>query len=339
MYYPTTAIGTGAYGVVKSAYNDNGDFFAIKQFTSDTNGDLAIGTLREISIASTLKGCHPNILSIHDVVDTNGELSMVMPRLNCKFPYLIECNYLTPKEKLIIAFDLLDAVAFMHENSIIHRDIKTSNILLNHDMSPVLADFSLSKIFTYDLKSNLKSKGKGKKIFPHTEEVTTCTHRAPEIVKGKGYGMRSDIWSLGVVLLEMFTETLVPNLDDVDAIRFVLESLRTMPFSEISVLLANLLVENPGDRITCENAMKRPIFENFQRATSCKPIPWVFKPVDKMSKKYQKLSGVSKNYCDFFAKKMFSLECPDFQKEIDNEDEYIDIEMHMFRSLEWNLYK
>ena len=58
---------------------------------------------------------------------------------------LIEGKGLKNEQKLKISFQLLDAVDFMHQNNLIHRDIKTSNILLDENMNLILADFSLAK--------------------------------------------------------------------------------------------------------------------------------------------------------------------------------------------------
>jgi len=113
---------------------------------------------------------------------------MVMPKGLCSLKKAITTNLLNNKQKLNIAHKLLIAVAFLHENYVIHRDIKTDNILLDEDFNPVLADFSLAKIFDTTLKGTT-----------HTPGLGTTSYKAPEVYHEEIYDLSADVFSLGIV--------------------------------------------------------------------------------------------------------------------------------------------
>ena len=92
-------------------------------------------------------------------------------------------------------FQIASALHFVHSSSIIHRDIKTANIMLTSSQQIKLGDFGVSRpISSYTLRDGGASTMAGS---PH--------YLAPEVVSGTQYGFAADIWSLGVVLFELLT--------------------------------------------------------------------------------------------------------------------------------------
>ena len=140
-YHRAQSLGAGTYGSVITVYNDDGDEFALKLFDEDEDDDddevgMSLGALREISVLRLLKGAnaHPNIIEIHDVqtgfdddevgAGTGGYLAMAMPVFSLGSLAGCISKISNKRQKISIAHGILSAVAHLHENSIIHRDIK-----------------------------------------------------------------------------------------------------------------------------------------------------------------------------------------------------------------------
>ncbi|EED96424.1 hypothetical protein THAPSDRAFT_260937, partial [Thalassiosira pseudonana CCMP1335] len=209
-YHRAQSLGEGTYGSVVCVYNDAGDELALKMFEADEDYDtIELGTLREISILRILRcdNGHPNIVELIDVQAAgeddvaNGNLCMAMPLY--KLGDLKGAVKPGRKQRVEIAHGLLSAVAFLHDNHIIHRDIKSDNVMIKMSdesgeedkLIPVLIDFSLAKFI-----------GGENAVLPpgstHTGSIGTPTYTAPEVVAKEEYGLPSDLWSVGVVLLE-----------------------------------------------------------------------------------------------------------------------------------------
>ena len=276
-YHRAQSLGEGTYGRVVCVYNDNGDEFALKVFECDEcNETLELGTLRELSILRLLRGenRHPNIVEMVDVMEpgeegdcTNGDLCMAMPLFRMgDMKRAIKTGLISPgalgrKQRVHIAHGLLSAVAFLHDNHIIHRDIKSDNVMISEqnedisDIKPVLIDFSLAKFV--DGKNAVLPPG-----VTHTGEVGSPTYTAPEVVRKEYYGLKSDLWSVGVVLLESLIGELAAEKDK-DAARLIEERKATLPESPFANLIRGLLEPNVKKRLSAREALALPVFEKF----------------------------------------------------------------------------
>jgi cyclin-dependent kinase 12/13 len=95
-----------------------------------------------------------------------------------------------PETKCIVR-QLLEGVAYLHARKILHRDIKSANILLNDEGQVKLADFGLGRKVHFE------------NVF--TYKVVTLWYRAPELILGcKNYSDKIDVWSIGCVVAEFF---------------------------------------------------------------------------------------------------------------------------------------
>jgi len=278
-YHRAQALGEGTYGSVVCVYNDAGEELALKMFECDENNEtLELGTLRELSILRLLRGSnsHPNIVEMVDIMEpgeegdcTNGNLCMAMPLFRMDMRRAVKTGVVSPgaagrKQRVHIAHGLLSAVAFLHDNHIIHRDIKSDNVMIaladeesvNDDtIKPILIDFSLAKFV--DGPNAVLPPGS-----THTGEVGTPTYVAPECVKKESYGLKSDLWSVGVVLLE----SLIGELDaekDKDAARIIEEKKASLPESPFVNLIRCLLEPDAEKRLSAREALALPVFEKF----------------------------------------------------------------------------
>eukprot|EP00586_Coscinodiscus_wailesii_P007967 CAMPEP_0172521432 /NCGR_PEP_ID=MMETSP1066-20121228/292576_1 /TAXON_ID=671091 /ORGANISM="Coscinodiscus wailesii, Strain CCMP2513" /LENGTH=488 /DNA_ID=CAMNT_0013304345 /DNA_START=218 /DNA_END=1681 /DNA_ORIENTATION=+ len=262
-YHRAQSLGAGSFGSVMIVYNDDGDEYAYKLFTDDDDDDddcdlLNVGVLREISVLRLLRSSHShkNIISIHDVVTpdgdeesggagTEGYMGLVMPVFHDGTLAAAIASQSFKKDrpgKVAIAHGLLSAVAYLHDNAIMHRDIKCDNVLLKRDdsggVTPVLIDFSLAKVIPGlpglypHIPANATDTPASKKKSPpssssssaavvdaarettHTPFCGTPTYRAPEVTCRKPYGLPSDMWSVGVVLLELLQNKILPAETD-----------------------------------------------------------------------------------------------------------------------------
>lgn len=92
-----------------------------------------------------------------------------------------------------VSRQLLAAVHHLHDNWIVHRDLKTSNLLLNHRGILKVADFGLAREY-------------GSPLRPYTPVVVTLWYRAPELLLGiKEYSTHVDVWSCGCIFAEFLT--------------------------------------------------------------------------------------------------------------------------------------
>lgn len=293
-YHRAQSIGSGSFGSIVTVYNDDGEEFAMKLFIDDEDDDddydsygISLGALREVSILRMLReqNAHPNIVAIHDIQPCYGEsegssgiLAMAMPL----FPEgsLGDCfsKITSKKQKVVIAHGILSAVAFLHENSIIHRDIKSDNILLKlseEDDSlyrPVLIDFSLAKATHPEVIISGRSITDASFLESeptHTPSMGTPTYRAPEVVDEVPYSFPADLWSVGVVLIELLRGSMLEAVKDKGATHLIAQYLEELPQEQpFPELIRGLLQVDPSERWTARRALQCDLFQKFGLVTN-----------------------------------------------------------------------
>jgi serine/threonine-protein kinase len=145
---------------------------------------------------------HPNIVQVYDFDNEDEDYYMVMEyvpggSLQELLKRLKRENTKMPFEQAVnISISICDALAYAHQQQLIHRDIKPANILLNSEEQPIILDFGLVKIL------NATS---------HTASgaiIGTARYMPPEIINNEPPDERSDIYSLGITIYELLTNSL-----------------------------------------------------------------------------------------------------------------------------------
>lgn len=200
-----TVLGEGAYGKVYQAESSQGLKFAVKRPLVDSTADNFIESLREADIASRFR--HPHIIntSIHwsspfecPLSPTvsgikDDSISFIMERAIDIKNYKGGNGYTMKDIKTLMTHCLL-GLEYLHHYKVTHQDIKTQNILY--------CDTPTGPIFKI---SDLGLAYWNNKFGYRASIVCTSWYRAPEIVRGKSYDTKIDIWSLGCVMFEFLT--------------------------------------------------------------------------------------------------------------------------------------
>jgi hypothetical protein len=203
-YADIREIGSGGFGRVYACRCDaDGEMYAKKTLlTPDDEGSVK-RFIREVRILSTLD--HPNIVKVLGKSLQSPPFFYVMPlfkrSLRAELPFLVAD---TSRIDIIFA-QILDAMDYAHSEGVIHRDLKPENILLNDDADLVVTDFGLGRII--DSQSTRQT--------PTGESMGTPWYTAPEqVIDAKRADERSDIFSLGRMLYELFTGPLTSAVQD-----------------------------------------------------------------------------------------------------------------------------
>lgn len=197
-YKTKKKIGEGTFGKVFLC-SSHGKSYALKSIDySDSSNGFPLTALREIKLLKSLK--HQNIIEIVEITTRNFnpvgfgrekcEMFIVFPYITNDLNVLIQKTALLGNEIRHILGQIVEGMVYLKSKDIIHRDLKTSNILIDDDYTVKIADFGLAKVHIED-ECN-------------TPGVVTLWYRSPELLLGsRSYNYSVDVWSLGCILGEM----------------------------------------------------------------------------------------------------------------------------------------
>jgi tRNA A-37 threonylcarbamoyl transferase component Bud32/Tfp pilus assembly protein PilF len=161
---------------------------------------------REARAASALN--HPNICTIYDIDESDGELFIVMELLEGRTVAALAADSPLPIDTAVdIARQLADALDAAHRSGIVHRDIKPANVFVTRDGTVKVLDFGLAKMTPAgDAPGRPRSSAAALDSGMSASVLMgTPSYIAPERVRGEAAGSRSDLFSFGCVLYEMTT--------------------------------------------------------------------------------------------------------------------------------------
>jgi tetratricopeptide (TPR) repeat protein/TolB-like protein len=188
---------------------------------------------------------HPNICPIYDIEEADGELFIAMACLEGDtLARKIAWGPLTPPQAANIAAQIAAGLACAHGLGIVHRDIKTSNIMIDASGHVSIMDFGLA------LSSDaVRVTGEG-------ASVGTPAYMSPEQARGEEVDARTDLWSLGVVLFEMLTAQLPFRREHRAAlIHAILNDPIPDTGTELQPIVAKALARDPAARWQSANEM------------------------------------------------------------------------------------
>lgn len=195
LYTKREMVGRGAYGgVYKATHNPTGQVVALKIIDLDTPDDDISEIQREVALLSELRDAARHNITLYHGCHLNGhELWIAMDFASGgSIRTLMKSGVVEERYASLIVREVLVALAFLHRQDIIHRDVKAANILLTQTGKILLADFGVAA----HLQANSK----------RSTFTGTPLWMAPEVITdGKMYDTKADIWSLGITLIEMAT--------------------------------------------------------------------------------------------------------------------------------------
>lgn len=250
-------IGKGKFGTVHKGVNvDTKQIIAIKILNLDTDHEEVKDIQQEIQFLSNLKSV-PNITHYFGSYLNGHKLWILMDYCaGGSVRTLLKPGPLSEQYIAVITRELLIALQYIHENGVIHRDIKAANILISKEGKVKLCDFGVAAQLTST-------------AVKRTTMAGTPYWMAPEVItEGATYNAKADIWSTGVTIYEMATGN--PPYSDKDALRAMqfitqhepprLEGRQYGPL--LKEIIATSLEEKPDLRPSAEDLLKSRFIKN-----------------------------------------------------------------------------
>ncbi|XP_045155652.1 dual specificity mitogen-activated protein kinase kinase 6 isoform X1 [Echinops telfairi] len=262
---PITELGRGAYGVVeKMRHVPSGQIMAVKRIRATVNSQEQKRLLMDLDVSMRTVDC-PFTVTFYGALFREGDVWICMELMDTSldkfYKQVIDQNQTIPEDILgKIAVSIVKALEHLHSKlSVIHRDVKPSNVLINALGQVKMCDFGISG---YLVDSVAKTIDAGCKPYMAPERIN------PELNQ-KGYSVKSDIWSLGITMSGWWFQiadhaasspTLMPLLHrsslllpliELAILRFPYDSWGT-PFQQLKQVVEEPSPQLPADKFSAE---------------------------------------------------------------------------------------
>ena len=284
-------LGAGGMGEVLRAWDPRlGREVAVKRIgTAMENSPSALARFeQEAKAASALN--HPNIVTVYDIGEENGQPFIVMELLEGQSLRSFLGGSVSLETMMRLALQISDALAAAHERGIVHRDLKPDNIFVTRQGVAKILDFGLARICQPDSEENSDGatveRLTGSGVF-----IGTLGYAAPEMLSGATADMRADIFSFGAILYEMFSgrpvfrrktaaETLAATLrDDPPPVSIARDDLP----AAIVKLLSRCLQKDPANRYAnsgqVRDVLRQTVDSRVESRTEVAPVRRARKPL------------------------------------------------------------
>lgn len=256
-YEKVTQIGQGTYGkVYKGREKNTNNYVALKCILTDGLG-FPITSLREISFLKNLD--HPNVVKLREIVSSKdsgnskdiGNIYLVFDFIPFDLYGILKKKYkLSPPTIKSLFHQILEGVSYLHMKGVMHRDIKSANVLVTNNGVVKIADFGLARNFN-------------KHISSYTGGMVTLCYRAPEILIGGSvckYNYISDLFSVGCMFVEIIIgDLLFRGKDEKEQISSIFKIMG-------SPIIDNTLLELNGEKYSQNSVWKDCVtYENFDK--------------------------------------------------------------------------
>ena len=265
-YKPTKLLGTGSFGSVYEAKNTIfQNIVAMKVINKDPNNELDEQEIRnEIDILKKLS--HPNIVKIYEFYVSNSHYYIVTEfcRDGELFSYIK--NKYSERQLAVLFYQVFSGLWYLHDNKILHRDIKLENIMISQKEKDnetgeelfwvKIIDFGTAKIF----EKNKKEK----------DVVGSSYYIAPEVLQ-QNYNEKCDTWSVGVILYMMLVgrapfdgkddEEIILKINSADYNSKEPKLMKHSP--EVRDLVSKLLQKDTDKRYSAKEAIAHPWFQKY----------------------------------------------------------------------------
>ncbi len=203
-YRVIAALGAGGMGVVYRARDTKLEREVALKVLPDAlmaSSTARARLVREAKTASALN--HPNICHIYEVGEADGHSYIAMEHVGGRpLAQSIPAEGLPSETVLRYAVQLSDALAHAHERNVLHRDMKSANVMVTPEGHVKVLDFGLAKRAVAESDEGAMTVDS---VTQAGAVAGTLHYLAPELLRGQPADARSDIWALGVVLFEMAT--------------------------------------------------------------------------------------------------------------------------------------